>query len=156
MAVAIETIRGIQERTDRPTDKVLAFNTKLYQALGFEPDSLEMGVQVLLPREVLESAENMVIYGAEVAERVVNYWASIGYKPDPEVLLNGLVDFAINAGNTLKNAMPELDSVEIDERMKELGIRIRGTVIDSEGRRRNLRTDRDAFATRYMRALQNT
>lgn len=138
-----------------PQDQHVELRHMLCDALGIDPKRLEENIPSLLPREVFESAENMIIYGTEVAEKVTNHWTSIGYKPNPEVLLNGLIEFAVQAGNSFKSAMPELDSVEIEERMKELGIRIRGTVIDSEGRRRNLRTDRDTFTARYIRALQN-
>lgn len=121
----------------------------LYEALGLEPEEFPAS----LPTPALESAEGMILYGTEQAERVADHWARLEYRPDPNTLLAGLVEFSIQTGNAVKTAMPELEPAEIEERMKELGIRIRGMVTDSEGRRRNLRTDRDLFANLYRRKL---
>ena len=148
----VETLTRVpvNELLERQTAAYTELASMLYDALGFQPEELPNS----LPQESLESAEGIVLYGKEVAERVANHWSNLGYKPNPDVLVNGLVEFAVQAGSAVKTAMPKIDPAEVEERMKELGIRIRGVVIDSEGRIRNLRTDRDIFTTHYMQALQ--
>lgn len=126
----------------------------LCEALGIDPKKLEEDIPSLLPRESFGSAEDMLTASMTLSQQLTNRWDSVGYRPAPNVLLEGLIAFVVYAGGILKQALPDIPKEDIEERMKELGIRIRGVVIDSEGSRRNLRADRDNFTAYYIKALQ--
>lgn len=134
------------------------FAERLYGALGVDPNNLGQALLRLFPRKTFKSVKNMHGKSIELFEKIAENWQNPNinshYKPSPNDLLQGLTDFAVLATQILHQALPKVPRVDIEVAMIVVGTRIKGLVIDSEGRRRNTRTEREIFSNLYRRKLE--
>lgn len=159
MAVALETRRG----PDQSKDRLSEFNTRLYQALEIKPDSLDRSIQTLFPQELFEFPENMLIKSMELAEKVRSAWqppdSNHHFRPDDDSMIHGLLDFGVYAVRILTEALPNVGAENvknIEEGILQVIARIRSAVETSNGRKHNLRTDRDRLRNRFTDELNRS
>lgn len=119
MAVTVEAIRGVSERTDQSVDKVLESNTRLYQALGIKPDSQDTSIQALFPQELFESPEDMLTKSMELAQKVSDAWqppnSNHHFRPNDDLFVQGLLDFGVYAVKILTESMPNTSVEDVEE-----------------------------------------
>lgn len=159
MATAVETHR----EPDQSIDRLSEFNARLYQVLGIEPDSLGMSIQALLLQETFESLEDILVKSRELAEKVSGAWQPADsdhhFRPDDDLMVQGLLDFGVYAAQILIEATSNMgaENVEnIEEGILQVITRIRGAVETSDGRRHNLRTDRDRLRNSFTETLNRS
>lgn len=133
------------------------FARRLYDALGLDPNDLGNSFLSIFPPETFESLEDILAKSEKLSKQIAENWqdpnTSNPYKPSPNDLLQGLTDFAVFATQALHQTLPEVPRVDIEVAMIVIGTRIRSSVIDSEDRRRNTRTERDIFTNLYRGKL---
>lgn len=153
MAVAVETSR----KPDQSMRALSEFRTRLYQVLEVNPNNPDKSIQTLFPQELFEFPEDVLKKSIELAQQVSEAWqpqnSNHRYRPDDNVMVQGLLDFGISAVTTVSQSFPEIQVEDIEEGILQVITRIRGAVETSDGRKHNLRTDRDRLRNSFTTAL---